>query len=114
MQKFNTHFYIIDYLIIFTLIGFFTSFIYASPELEKLNVPDGFEISIYADELDSPRQLAETDEGYIVVGSKKEIKFLHFMIQTLMDMLKKEFLFLKIFRILLELLYMMEIFILQK
>ena len=71
MHKFNTHFYIIHYLIIFTLIGFSSSFLYASPDLEKLNVPDGFEISIYADELDSPRQLAETNEGYIVVGSKK-------------------------------------------
>ena len=71
MHKFNTHFYIIDYLIIFTLIGFFSSFIYSSPDLEKLSVPDGFEISIYADGLDSPRQLAETDEGYVVVGSKK-------------------------------------------
>ncbi len=71
MHKFNTHFYIIDYLIIFTLIGFFSSFIFSSPDLEKLNVPDGFEISIYADGLDSPRQLAETDEGYVVVGSKK-------------------------------------------
>ena len=71
MHKFNTHFYIIDYLIIFTLIGFFSSFVYASSYLEKLNVPDGFEISIYADGLDSPRQLAETDGGYIVVGSKK-------------------------------------------
>tara|TARA_A100001015_G_scaffold197298_1_gene219999 strand:- start:733 stop:1881 length:1149 start_codon:yes stop_codon:yes gene_type:complete len=71
MHKFNTHFYIIDYLIIFTLIGFSSSFLYASPDLEKLNVPDGFEISIFADGLDSPRQLAETEEGYIVVGSKK-------------------------------------------
>ena len=40
MHKFNTHFYIINYLIIFSLIGFFSSFIYASPDLEKLNVPD--------------------------------------------------------------------------
>ena len=71
MHKFNTHFYIINYLIIFTLIGFSSSFLYANSDIEKLYVPDGFEISIFADGLDSPRQLAETEEGYVVVGSKK-------------------------------------------
>ena len=61
MHKFNTHFYRIGYFIIVSLTGFSSSLLYASPELDKLNVPDGFEISIYADGLDSPRQLAETN-----------------------------------------------------
>ncbi len=36
----------------------------------KLIVPEGFKISIYADGLESPRQITETNDGYIIVGSK--------------------------------------------
>ena len=36
----------------------------------KLSVPEGFKISIYADGLESPRQITETNDGYIIVGSK--------------------------------------------
>ena len=36
----------------------------------KLGVPEGFKISIYADGLESPRQITETNDGYIIVGSK--------------------------------------------
>ena len=49
----------------------FFSFSLYSERLDNLYVPDGFEINIYADNLNSPRQMAETDEGYIIVGSKK-------------------------------------------
>ena len=42
-----------------------------SANLERLIIPEGFEISIFADELESPRQLAETDAGYVIAGSKK-------------------------------------------
>ena len=71
MHKFYTHFYTINYLYVIILTSFYSSFTNGELKIEKLNIPDGFEISIYADGLDSPRQLAETDEGYIVVGSKK-------------------------------------------
>ena len=42
-----------------------------SSNLERLVIPDGFEISIFADKLESPRQIAETDSGYVIAGSKK-------------------------------------------
>ena len=70
MHKFNTHSYIIKYIPLILLTSF-SDFSNANSYLDKLNIPDGFEISIYADNLDSPRQLAETDKGYIVAGSKK-------------------------------------------
>lgn len=38
--------------------------------LTDLNVPDGFEISILAEGLNTPRQITETKNGYIIVGSK--------------------------------------------
>ena len=68
MHKFYTHFYTINYLYVIILTSFYSSFTNGELKIEKLNIPDGFEISIYADGLDSPRQLAETDGGYIVVG----------------------------------------------
>ena len=73
MHKFNTQFYIIKYIPFILLISFlyFSFYSHADSYLDKLNIPDGFEITIYADNLDSPRQLAETDKGYVVVGSKK-------------------------------------------
>ena len=70
MHKFNTEFYKIKYLPFILLISFNDS-ISADSYLDKLIIPDGFEISIYADNLDSPRQLTETDKGYVVAGSKK-------------------------------------------
>tara|TARA_X000001036_G_scaffold436298_1_gene479177 strand:+ start:2339 stop:3493 length:1155 start_codon:yes stop_codon:yes gene_type:complete len=43
----------------------------ATPSLvNKLNLPKGFKITIYADDLESPRQITETDNGYIIIGSK--------------------------------------------
>ena len=39
--------------------------------LDNLILPDGFEISIFADELNTPRQISETDKGYVIVGTKK-------------------------------------------
>ena len=70
MHKFNTHFYKIKYIPFILLISFNNS-ISADSYLDKLIIPDGFEISIYADNLDSPRQLTETDKGYVIAGSKK-------------------------------------------
>ena len=42
-----------------------------SDNLEKLKVPQNFVIDIISEGLDSPRQLAETNNGHILVGSKK-------------------------------------------
>ena len=36
-----------------------------------LNLPEGFQIDILAKDLNSPRQIAETGKGHIIVGSKK-------------------------------------------
>ena len=44
---------------------------HASSFLDKLNVPNGFEITVFADELNTPRQITETESGYVIVGSKK-------------------------------------------
>tara|TARA_A100001015_G_scaffold14638_1_gene17068 strand:- start:1036 stop:2184 length:1149 start_codon:yes stop_codon:yes gene_type:complete len=71
MSKFNTHFYTIKHFSFIFSLSLISIFINASTNLNKLNVPDGFEISIFADNLESPRQLAETDAGYVIAGSKK-------------------------------------------
>ena len=42
-----------------------------SQTLDMLSVPAGFEIKIFATEIDSPRQITQTDNGHIIVGSKK-------------------------------------------
>ena len=42
-----------------------------SDNLEKLKAPQNFVIDIISAGLDSPRQLAETNNGHILVGSKK-------------------------------------------
>ncbi len=71
MFKFNTSSYITKYLFfVFTLllVSFFTE---SNQNLNKLNLPEGFEISIFADNLQSPRQIAETDAGYVIAGSKQ-------------------------------------------
>jgi len=39
-------------------------------DLERLDLEEGFSISIFAENLDSPRQITETDNGFIIVGSK--------------------------------------------
>ena len=56
-----------NYLLIF-LLGIILNL--HSANIDSLDVPQGFEISIYADNLESPRQIAETDNGFIIVGSK--------------------------------------------
>ena len=61
---------LILYAFIISVIYFFSFLVYANADLNKLTLPPGFEISIYADNLDSPRQITETASGFIVVGSK--------------------------------------------
>ena len=80
MHKFNTHFHKIKQIPFILLISFYnSSSISADSYLDKLIIPDGFEISIYAENLDSPRQLTETDKGYVVAGSKKGDKIYAFL-----------------------------------
>ena len=52
------------------LILLFSISIYSS-DIEDLKLPKGFEIIVAANDIDSPRQIAETDNGHILVGSKK-------------------------------------------
>ena len=54
-------------LFIFT---FLTTCSVNSQNIDHLVVPENFEISIIAQDLDTPRQIAETDNGYLIVGSK--------------------------------------------
>ena len=56
---------------IITVLIIFFSMSSNSTNLERLIIPEGFEISIFADKIESPRQLVETDAGYVIAGSKK-------------------------------------------
>jgi glucose/arabinose dehydrogenase len=52
------------------LVLFFSLNILTNENLMKLNLPKNFEISIFANNLESPRQMAETKNGFVIVGSK--------------------------------------------
>jgi glucose/arabinose dehydrogenase len=77
MRKFK---YILKILVprSFFIVYFATFPLYASPMLDKLSIPEGFEITIFADELNTPRQISETENGYIIAGSKKGDKIFAF------------------------------------
>ncbi len=47
------------------------SFNVQSSQISQLMVPDNFEIKIFAKNLETPRQITQTQNGHIVVGSKK-------------------------------------------
>ncbi len=83
MMKFNTHFYRIKDLSVLFSIFLISLYTNANPDLDKLNVPYGFEIAIFADKLDTPRQLTETDEGYVIAGSKNGDKIYALLDQDL-------------------------------
>ena len=51
-------------------VNFISLLINANSNLDSLVLPTGFKISIYADDLNTPRQISETDDGYVIVGSK--------------------------------------------
>ena len=53
-----------------SLIIFFSLNILTNEHLMSLNLPKNFEISIFANNLESPRQMAETKNGFVIVGSK--------------------------------------------
>tara|TARA_B100000886_G_scaffold338788_1_gene302442 strand:+ start:2988 stop:4136 length:1149 start_codon:yes stop_codon:yes gene_type:complete len=71
MLKLNTYTETTKYIFIICFIYLISFFINANSYLDKLNLPNGFEIAIFADELDSPRQISETKDGYVIVGSKR-------------------------------------------
>jgi len=58
-------------LIAFLYAILFSNFLLTDYLLKDLNVPHGFEISILASDLNTPRQIAETKDGHLIVGSKK-------------------------------------------
>ena len=70
MNKLSTHYKHIKNFLGICLIYSLSFFVDSDQILDQLNVPDGFEIEIFSDELDSPRQLTETENGHIIVGSK--------------------------------------------
>tara|TARA_B100001094_G_C18165202_1_gene791625 strand:+ start:287 stop:1414 length:1128 start_codon:yes stop_codon:yes gene_type:complete len=41
-----------------------------SNNINKLQLPEGFQVSIYAEGIESPRQITETEDGHVIVGSK--------------------------------------------
>ncbi len=55
---------------VFPLLVLFISFDVTSKEINNLIVPKNFDIEIFAEGINSPRQMTETDDGHIVVGSK--------------------------------------------
>ena len=70
MSKLYTYSKSIRYFHIIYLISFFSFFINADLNLKSLNIPNGFQIDIFANEIESPRQITETESGFIIVGSK--------------------------------------------
>ena len=54
---------------LYSFIGIFFS-IPISANIDQLVLKPGFEISIFADDLDSPRQMAQGDNGTIFVGER--------------------------------------------
>ena len=55
------------------IITFSTS---ALSKVDQLKLPEGFVVDIVAESIDSPRQMAETKNGHVVVGSKKGDKII--------------------------------------
>ena len=61
MNKKNTYFSVLFFGLILNV---------QSNNIDKLQIPEGFEINIYAENIESPRQITETEDGFIIVGSK--------------------------------------------
>ena len=51
-------------------LAFIMSLNISSNQVDKLALPIGFNIDIFAENLLSPRQITETKDGYVIVGSK--------------------------------------------
>ena len=63
------HMHLITYLISLTLTLTLTLNIFAF-DSKLLNVPEGFVLEVFAQELDQPRQMVEGDNGTIFVGER--------------------------------------------
>ncbi len=61
-NKMNKYFYIFSISICCNLL---------SDISQKLIVPENFEISVFAENLNTPRQITETSDGHIIVGTKQ-------------------------------------------
>ena len=57
-------------IFIFSKLLFINSNEMNSEYLDQLKVPENFEISIIASDIESPRQITETEDGHLIVGSK--------------------------------------------
>tara|TARA_B100001287_G_scaffold245600_1_gene222991 strand:+ start:2683 stop:3783 length:1101 start_codon:yes stop_codon:yes gene_type:complete len=44
-------------------------------DINKLKVPEGFEVEIFVKDIEAPRQMVEGENGYIFVGSKKGLVY---------------------------------------
>ena len=71
MIKFYTYLNNSSKFAIIYLISLFSLFLNADSNLGKLILPENFEITIFAKDLNTPRQITETTYGHIIVGSKK-------------------------------------------
>ena len=71
MIKFYTYLNNSSKIAIIYLISLFSLFLNADSNLGKLILPENFEITIFAKDLNTPRQITETTYGHIIVGSKK-------------------------------------------
>ena len=71
MTKFCKYFKSPKSLFLTLNVYFISFFAYPNSDLDNLILPTGFEISIFADDLNTPRQISETAKGHIIVGSKK-------------------------------------------
>ena len=86
---------------------------YTSSELDLLNTPDGFEISIFAENISSPRQITEGSE-YILQHLDQQARYTHYQTQIVIMLLIIIELLLMIFLTLEELLIKMETYTSQK
>ena len=44
-------------------------------DINKLDVPENFKVEIFVEDIEAPRQMAEGEDGYIFVGSKKGLVY---------------------------------------
>ena len=59
-----------NFFIIFFLIYSFSFNLHTSENISSLILPKGFSIEIFADNLETPRQITQSKNGIIFVGSK--------------------------------------------
>lgn len=60
-------------ILVMVLLGILTNLCFAiAPQLDKIKLPPGFHISIYADNLPAARQLALGNDGTVFVGTRRD------------------------------------------